>query len=812
VEIPVLDLDHEKGGLAVLGTGGYGQSVTLEFRGGDGLDYAVRSLDKDPTRRLDPLLRGTLVGSIIQDQIGGFLPTAGLIVDPLLEAAGILHPTHKLVVVPDDPRLGEYREEYAGLIGMFVDRPQEGPDNSPGFAGSTRISGTDTFLEEMEEGVCVRANAREYLEARFVDLIVGDRDRHEGQWRWARYPDGPDCTIWRPVPEDRDNAFIYNDGLMMDIYRRVDPRMVKFGVDYPGVYGLTFNGWEVDRRILPELDWEEWLAVAEELQGELTDSVIEDAVHRLPETHYALRGPWLEKALKARRDALPQEAMKFYRLISKAPEITTTDRDEQAVFEHLPDGSLSLSITYLDAPEGARPYFQRTFRPEVTDEVRLFLQGGDDRVEVKGSKGRIRVRADGGGGDDEFSNRSAAGPGRTWFYDDRGDNRFQGRAHVDRTSFERPPATNLVHRHALDWGGLQRTLPLVTFSPDVGFRVGLVRVSDHYGFRKVPFQSQHRAEAGITSEDLEPILSWDSRFRQAVGWADLTVHLEYSGINILRFHGFGNRTEVGEDPEFYEVRQQELIIAPALEWTFGFAPSKQEEAVSQFRPRVRVGIGPLLKRSQTPRDGNEDHFISTLDPAPLGVGTFGQVGARGWIEIDTRDNGAYPTSGFRVTAGGSVYPKAWDVKEAFGRVEGSVSGFLTPGAGTRVPTLALRGGATKVFGGFPFHEAAFVGGEEDLRGFRKERFAGDAAMFGNAELRVPISSFSLLFPTEFGILGSVDTGRVFLEGDPEDADGWHAAYGGGIWLSLLDRAQTVSLSIMRGETLTAVYLQAGLHF
>ncbi len=54
-------------------------------------------------------------------------------------------------MVPDDPRLGEFREDHAGLIGMFIDRPQEGLDNTPGFAGSTRISGTETFLEELEE-------------------------------------------------------------------------------------------------------------------------------------------------------------------------------------------------------------------------------------------------------------------------------------------------------------------------------------------------------------------------------------------------------------------------------------------------------------------------------------------------------------------------------------------------------------------------------------------------------------------------------------------------------------------------------------
>jgi hypothetical protein len=812
VQVPVLDLDARKGGLTVLETGGYGQSVTLEFRGADGLDYAVRSLDKDPTRRLDPLLKGTLVASIVQDQIGGFLPTAGLIVDPLLEAVGLLHPKHELVVVPDDPQLGEYREEYAGLIGMFVDRPQEGPDNTPGFARSTRISGTDTFLEELEEGTCVQADAREYLKARYIDILVGDRDRHEGQWRWARYPDGPECTLWRPIPEDRDQAFVMNDGAMMTVYRQVEPRMVKFDTDYPSLYGLTFNGWEVDRRILSELDEAVWIQLAEEVQRDLTDSVIDSAVRRLPEPHYALRGPWLEEALKSRRDALAEEALAFYRMLSEEPDVTATDRDELAVFEHLPDGSLSLTITWLDGPRSDSPWFRRTFDPDVTDEVRLYFQGGDDRAEIRGDEGNILIRIIGGGGDDTFVNQSSAGSGRVRFYDDRGDNDFDGPATVDERSFERPPATNLIHRHALDWGGLHRILPMVSYSPDVGFHGGVIYLDENYGFRKVPFESQHRVQAGMTTEGPEPFLSWDSRFRTAVGEADAVIHFEYSGINILRFYGFGNETEVEDDEEFYEVQQQEALLAPSLEWTFGYRPSDQEEAISEFRPRVRVGLGPVIKWSTTPLDENGEKFIGTLDPPPLGMEGFGQVGGRGWIEIDTRDNGAYPTSGFRILAGGSAFPSAWDAEEAFGHIEGSVSGFLTAGSGTAAPTLAFRGGGKKVFGTYPFHEAAFVGGEKNLRGFRKERFAGDGSLYGNLEVRLPVVRTSLLFPTEFGVLGAADAGRVFFEGDPQEADSWHTGIGGGIWISLLDRAQTLSVSVMRGDDLTALYFQAGLHF
>jgi len=150
IEAPVLNLDSVGGGLTPTRTGGFGQSVSLHFEGRDGRDYVVRSVDKDPTKRLIPDLKDTFVEDIIQDQISALHPTAALVVDPLLDATGILHARHRLVIIPDDPRLGEFRETFAGMLGMLVLNPDEGADNTPGFAGSRRISGTESFLERLK--------------------------------------------------------------------------------------------------------------------------------------------------------------------------------------------------------------------------------------------------------------------------------------------------------------------------------------------------------------------------------------------------------------------------------------------------------------------------------------------------------------------------------------------------------------------------------------------------------------------------------------------------------------------------------------
>ena len=51
---------------------------------------------------------------------------------------------------------------------------------------------------------------------------------------------------------------------------------------------------------------------------------------------------------------------------------------------------------------------------------------------------------------------------------------------------------------------------------------------------------------------------------------------------------------------------------------------------------------------------------------------------------------------------------------------------------------------------------------------------------------------------------------VFLAG--ESSDTWHAAAGGGVWLSYLEGAYTLSLAIAKSDERTGIYAQAGLGF
>ncbi|MFQ5550929.1 MAG: hypothetical protein ACE5FJ_06805, partial [Gemmatimonadales bacterium] len=103
-----------------------------------------------------------------------------------------------------------------------------------------------------------------------------------------------------------------------------------------------------------------------------------------------------------------------------------------------------------------------------------------------------------------------------------------------------------------------------------------------------------------------------------------------------------------------------------------------------------------------------------------------------------------------------------------------------------------------------------LGGANDLRGFAEQRFAGDAAAFGNVELRLGMLPVNVVVPGELGVFGLADLGRVWHPSDTGSK--LHTAVGGGLWISFLNRANTLSIGVAHSEERTGVYVRSGFLF
>jgi len=129
-------------------------------------------------------------------------------------------------------------------------------------------------------------------------------------------------------------------------------------------------------------------------------------------------------------------------------------------------------------------------------------------------------------------------------------------------------------------------------------------------------------------------------------------------------------------------------------------------------------------------------------------------------------------------------------------------------------TLALRGGAEHLVGDFPFFDAAVLGGPGTVRGYRRERFAGRTAASASAEVRAKLIDLdAYVLPLGIGLLGFVDAGRVWADATPYPlatyaGGGAQLGVGGGLWVSVLDRA-LLNLTVGASDEATLVTFGLG---
>jgi hypothetical protein len=844
VTVDVLDLDGFAGGLRPDKRGGGKQTKSLGFRGGDGKKYKFRSIRKDPKQVLPPELRESVAADILQDQISSSHPLAALVVPPLLNAVGVLNAPPRLVYLPNTSKLGEFQEEFGGLLGTIEENPDD-PDDAIAegepFGGAGKFLGTIRLFEKLEEDNDERLDETGFVKARLMDVFLGDWDRHIDQWRWAGYRDGalpgaaggehPDTRRWVPIPRDRDQAFARFDGLFPWIASIAVPQLEGFGDDLPEIEDLTWSGRFLDRRLMNGTAWAVWDSLARHLQSRLTDETIDAAVKALPDEMYALEGEYLARALKIRRAALPAAAREFYELVAAYPDIHASDKREYVEVGYRADGGVDVEIFRRDKDSGGKkgePFFRRSFRGDETGEIRLYLHGGDDYVKITGeraaSTGLVIV---GGKGDDEVVDESAGGglaelPPFTLFstpavsvFDEDARTRLSTRTRIRfDSSPARKPASDLekyeppVRDYGYDW----KFAPWYSISPDEGLFVGGGPILYKHGFRAEPAVYRMQLRGGYATTPDRFRLDYAGDFYTVVPKRRLSFLAEYSQLDILHWFGSGNSTVLDDsldDADFYKARSRHVLVASTLHLPVSGGT------------RFALGIG--VKRF-TPDPGEG----TILDlPGPSGSGRSSWYGrVRFEAAFDSRDYPAAATSGILSRLSFSAHHPFTGGFNSFQRLTGEFRTYLTPGD---VPvTLAVRAAGEKLWGEYPWSESAFLGGAVSgggtggdaiggpggggniLRGYETQRFAGDASVSGSAELRLRLGSFMMLVPTGFGVSVTGETGRVFLEG--ESSARWHGALGGGIWFSFIGPMNVLSVSVVGSPEKTGVYAAAGFAF
>ncbi|MCX6151174.1 MAG: BamA/TamA family outer membrane protein [Ignavibacteriales bacterium] len=811
IKVEVLDLNSFAGGLVPLKKGGGFQTKTLHLKGNDGRYYKFRSINKDPKAVLPKELQESLVANVVQDQISSANPLSAVIAAPIISAVGVLNAQPKVVVMPEDEKLGEFKNEFANVLGMIEEKPEA--DDSVAFGGAEKIKNTFNFFEELEKDNDNQVAATDYLKARLMDMFLSDWDRHTGQWNWARYKLG-NKKLWYPIPKDRDQAFSKFDGFLPWIAELAVPQLEGFSNNYPEIEDLTWSGRFLDRRLLSSITKAQWDSVTNFVISKLMDDVLEKSVSCLPVEYFSIAGKELIETLKIRRDKLKNASDEYYDLNSSYVDIRGSNKSEFLEVNRENDNQVEVLFFNRNKKSDDReeePFFHRIYNCNETEELRIYLLGGDDIAVVKGKvENSILVRIIGGEGKDKLIDSSEVDgylfsilpficvPEKlTVFYDDGMKTEIVEGANtkVIRDKFPEPKnETEKYEPPVRDWGYDWKLGPYANYNNNVGITFGAGPILYKFGFRTSPYIFRMQFLLGFAPKIKSYFADYKADFYNLVKSSKLSIHLRKSELTITNFYGFGNespRNVLLAKKGYYKLEYLELICQPSLEF--------------ELAQNFSLTVAYQLKYSQVVSSG--DKFIMALKP--YGIKAITSLGLKAELLLNKCDNSIVPTKGFWINLKSSFTPDLFKNQSKYAR--GILdSRFYIPVNTIFKSVFAFRFKGEKVWGNFPFYEAAFLGGSESVRGFDRQRFAGDAEVEANAELRILLTKFNFVVPGVFGITSFTESGRVFQSGDASRK--WHTAFGGGVWASFINSDYTFSLSYAKAPEDWGVYAVYGFTF
>ncbi len=774
VEVPLLDFGRVHGGMEILKKGGGNQTISMEAQDSTGLLYDIRSVNKDPKGAVPSPLLNTFAQDIVQDQISSAHPYGALAIPKMEKALGLYHPTPELYQIPYSPLLGQYYDDFAGMMVLKQLELDEDLSAFDQFGNPENVVSESSLYRHLQEDNDNEFDARMFIKARLFDNIVGDWDRHDGQWGFAEFEKEDKGSVFKPIAKDRDQVFAKFDGLLPYLASRkwAVRKFSHFDDDFGDIIGLNYNGRYIDRRLLSGLEWKHWEEAADSIQILLTDETIDAAMKDLPKEVYEFSGPEIAAKIKARRKGIKSAARQYYEVLAKDVDVVASDKHEFFEIERLENGDTRLRY-YKTKKEGnvEQKLFDRTFLESETDEVRIYTREGNDSILINGSgNSKILLRIIGGSEKDVVIDKTTGK--NIIIYDDyEDDNLFVtgNKAKIKRSD------NDDIHKYDLEAFKYNYAGPgfLAEINPDDGLYFGGGVKIKTYGFRKEPAASEHSILASIAFATGAYNAIYEGTFYSLFGKnLDLGINLSTFGPRfVFNYFGQGNNSkhEV-DDIDFYRVKLDNVNFSPTLQYRFNRA--------------LTAGLGPHFSYYYV-RNDNETILNSLQFDQPDEIEKAAYfTGGEFFLNWHLVNHPAHPTKGIKWNNTIAYNKQLNNQQHEFTHLASDLSLYYTPQIPVKL-TAAVRLGVAANIGNYKFYQSNFLGGSTNLRGFRRTRFAGETILFNNTELRLEVSEIrNYLFTGKWGLSGFIDHGKVVSDFNEDDK--WHSSAGPGLWLNAVE--------------------------
>ncbi|MEM6722522.1 MAG: BamA/TamA family outer membrane protein, partial [Bacteroidota bacterium] len=284
-------------------------------------------------------------------------------------------------------------------------------------------------------------------------------------------------------------------------------------------------------------------------------------------------------------------------------------------------------------------------------------------------------------------------------------------------------------------------------------------------------RSSHQASGLFAFATRAVQLKYSGHFTKAIENWSFYQQLEFDFPNYLQnYFGLGNEFEIPDEPiNFFRVRGSQLRVFSSVS--------------PPWRPNHSLKIGPYYELTEI--DQTAGRIVSTensgLSPQIFDIQHY--LGGRMEYLGEEVGNLIQPSRGYRIEASAMYLFDLRPNSRGSGSIEASATLYV-PLLGYRKLILATQIGWGYSFGDFRFYQAQSLGLPNSLRGYRRNRFAGSAKVYQSTDLRFPV--LKARNKLTLGLIGTFDTGRIWLEG--ENTRTWRFTYGGGIYIAPLNLA------------------------
>ncbi|MCX7549950.1 metallophosphoesterase [Xanthomarina sp. F2636L] len=783
VSAPVVYLDTLMGGLKPFRKGGGTQSKSLHLKTSDGTRYVMRAMKKQANQFLqaaifkDQYVEGqfqdTASEALIEDVFTGAYPYAPFALATLSDAINLAHLNPRLYYIPKQDALGSFNKDFGDELYLFEEHASDGHLELGTGRFTGEIVSTVDMLDEVLSDESKVIDETEFIKARLFDMLIGDADRHQDQWRWMVF-EKDNKTVYKPLPRDRDLAFSkMSEGFLFGTAVTLVPAARKFRKYEPNlkdVKGFNISGFPLDVAFISESNKSIWDEQVQLIQSQITDEVIDQAFKNMPKEIDAKTLVKIKTILKDRRKNLQEISDRYVKVISKNAVITATNKDDYILVKAIEKGAVEVSV-YRKKKDTIKDRFHyKVYQPNTTKEIWIYGLDDTDSFEVQGKISKIKIRLIGGQNNDDYKVEHGK---NIVIYDYKSKKNNIIQANKARIRLTDDYNTN-VYDYRKVRNNTNQFLPLLGANPDDGFKLGFSNTYTVYGFERNPFTSQHKLKGAYYFATNGFELNYQGEFANVVGDFNFGLESHFQSPNYsVNFFGYGNETKNFDDNfgmDYNRVKTKMFTISPQLIWN------------SKRGSIIHFGVNYEIYEI----DNTDNRYVT--DDIILPKQLFDEkhfIGINAKFDYSNYDNSAYPTNGliFSLEAGYKDNLKVSNRSFGYLISELGIARKLIP-SGRLV--LASKVKTHINFGdGFEFYQAASIGGEDGLRGFRNQRFTAKNSLYQNTDLRYSFSSLKTpLIPIKIGMYGSFDYGRVWLEDDSSKK--WHNSYGGGVFINAID--------------------------